>query len=204
MKARFDNPADSKCAKKKKFLSVPEVTGMSDPAPSGEEVVTVTKVDKSAKKGSMSIRNEGRYIEYILDGSAFVPVRREPSLWSRDIRLDMILNNIEEGGRSDLSSLATPFVLNMLRTYRDHRLHTIELQYQRSYDVRLHTIKFPTTKGIIDSLYFDSTVPVEVAEAIAGRQYLEMRIWLPNPKCFVDAICCIDHAKWRTAIVQHL
>ena len=135
----------------------------------------------------------------------FCPTRREPWTWSRDLKVDLILNDIEEGGRTDLSSLATPFVLDMLRTYRDRRLHTIELQYQRTYEVRLHTLKFPTTKEIIDSLYFDSTVPVEVSEAVAGRQYLEERICLPNnPKCFVDAIGCTDHAKWKTAIEQHL
>ena len=75
---------------------------MSDPAPSGEEVAKVTEVDKSAKKGVTSIRDpKGRFVEYILYGSSFVPIHREPSSWSRDFQLDMILNNIEENGRSD-------------------------------------------------------------------------------------------------------
>ena len=25
-----------------------------------------------------------------------------------------------------------------------------------------------------------------------------------NPKCFVDAIGCLDHAQWVTAILRHL
>ena len=68
----------------------------------------------------MTVRNKGSYIEVEMDGSAFLSVRREQWTWLRDFKIDLILNAIKEGGRSDLSSLATPFVLDMLRTYRDH------------------------------------------------------------------------------------
>ena len=119
----------------------------------------------------------------------------------RRVRFDtrvskLILNAIEENGRTDLSSLTTPFVLDMLRKYRDHRLHTMALQYQRTYEAHFLTEKYPTMKEIIDCLYFDSMIPFEVSEAVAGRRYLEEHVWLPNnPKCFVDTIGCIDHPK---------
>ena len=65
--------------------------------------------------------------------------------------------------------------------------------------------KFPTTTEVIETVYPVGFVPFPVSEAIAGRQYLDNHILLPNnPQNFADAIGCLDNAQWKTAIIQEL
>ena len=48
-------------------------------------------------------------------------------------------------------------------------------------------------------------IRTSVNDSAADRSYGVQQVLSPcNPKCFVDAIGCLDHAQWTTAILRHL